>query len=167
MCNKALKGDIPTAWKQVVIIPLLPENYRGLSLTSVAAKIYNLMILLCITPHIDPLLWTNQNGFCQGRSTVSQFLTLHHVIEEVKEHNLCAILTFVDFKKAFDSINGDKMFSVLLVYGISSQIIKGIKGLYHNTMAQVVTKMATQISFQSLLEFNRVTHCHCTHSSSS
>ena len=36
------------------------------------------------------------------------------------------------------SIN--KMFHVLLAYGILSQTVKGIKGLYIDTMAQVVTK---------------------------
>ena len=115
--KKALKGDIPNAWKQEAIIPLpkkgnfsLPENYRGISLTSVAAKIYNGMILSHIRPHIDPLLQTNQNGFHQGRSTMSHILTLHLVIEEVKEHNLSAVLTFVVFKKAFHSMNRDKMF---------------------------------------------------------
>ena len=36
---------------------------------------------------------------------MSQILTLHHVIEEVQEHNLSVVLTFVDFKKAFDSIS--------------------------------------------------------------
>ena len=71
---------------------------------------------------------------------MSQILTLCHVIEEVKEHNLSTILISVDFKKAFDSINRDKMFDILLVYGILSQIIKGIKGLYLDTVAQVVTK---------------------------
>ena len=37
MCNKVLKGDIPTAWKQAAIIPLpkkgnlsLLENYSGI-----------------------------------------------------------------------------------------------------------------------------------------
>ena len=98
------------------------------------------MILSHIRPHIDPLLQTKQNGFHQGRSTVSQILTFHHVIEEVKENNLSPVLTFVDIKKAFDSINRDKMFDVLLAYGFPSQIIKGIKGLYIDTVAQVVTE---------------------------
>ena len=71
---------------------------------------------------------------------LSQILTLHHAIEEVKDHNLSAILTFVDFKKAFDSINRDKMFNVLLAYGIPSQTVEGIKGLYLDTVAQAVTK---------------------------
>ena len=98
------------------------------------------MILSCIRPHINLLLWTNQNGFHQGRSTVSQILTLHHLVEDIKEHNLSAILTFVDFKKAFDSTNREKMFDVLLAYGIPSQIVEGIKGLYIDIVAQVVTK---------------------------
>ena len=102
--------------------------------------IYIQMILSCIRPHIDPLLWTNQNGSCKERFTVSQILTLHYVIEEVKEYNLSAILTFVDFKKVFDSINTDKMFNVLLAYGIPSKIAKGIKELYLDTVAQVVTE---------------------------
>ena len=63
VCNKALKGNILTAWKQLAIIPFpkkgnlhLPENYRGISLTLVAAKIYNQRILSHITIHTDPLL---------------------------------------------------------------------------------------------------------------
>ena len=90
--------------------------------------------------HIDPLLWTNQNGFCQGRSTVSQILTLHHVIEKVKEHNLSTILTFLDVKKVFDSINREKMFDMLLAYGIPSLSVKGIQGLYLDTVAHVITE---------------------------
>ena len=83
--NKALKGDVPTAWKQAEIIPLprkgnlsLPENYRGISLTSVAAKIYN---------QTNPLTyqtwyWSTSAGqikvvFYQARSTVLQILPLH------------------------------------------------------------------------------------------
>ena len=62
------------------------------------------------------------------------------MIEEVKEHDLSVVITFVDFKKAFDSINGDKMFDVLLAYGIPSQIVEGIKELYIDTVAQVVTE---------------------------
>ena len=98
------------------------------------------MVLSHIRPPIYPLLQTNQNGFHQRRPTVSQILTLCHVIEEVKEHNLSAMLTFVDCKKAFDFITRDKMFNVLLAYGILSHIIDVIKGLYLDSMAQVVTE---------------------------
>ena len=69
-----------------------------------------------------------------------QILTLYHIIDEVKEHNISAIPTFVDFKKAFDSINRNKMFDMLFVYGIPSQIIEGSKECILIPMAQVVIK---------------------------
>ena len=38
------------------------QNYRGITLTAIAAKIYNLMLLNRIRPEIDPILRKNQNA---------------------------------------------------------------------------------------------------------
>ena len=65
------------------------------------------------------------------------------------------------------SINRDKMFDVLLAYRMPPQIVEGFKGLYLDTMAQVVTKDGSIIFFQFLLEFYEVTHCCHTYLSSS
>jgi len=75
-----------------------------ISLSSIVAKTYNRMILNCIRPEIDKKLRINQNGFWLGRTTTSQILALRRIIEGVKEHQLPAIITFIDFRKAFDSI---------------------------------------------------------------
>ena len=48
------------------------ENYRGITLISIAAKIYNLMLLNRIQPSIETVLRRNQNGFRQGRSASGQ-----------------------------------------------------------------------------------------------
>ena len=82
----------------------------------------------------------NQNDFREGRSTVSQILTLQYIIEEVKINNLPAILTFVDFYKALDSIDQNKIFKILAAYGIPTAIIKAITVIYTNTMVQVITE---------------------------
>lgn len=50
-----------------------------------------------------------------GRSTVSQILTLRIIVEEIKTKNLSVALIFIDFRKAFDSINRVKMFEILHV----------------------------------------------------
>ena len=55
--------------------------------------------------HLDRLLKINQNGFCPGRLIVTQIKTLTGLTEGVKAKQLQAVLTFVDFKKAFDSIH--------------------------------------------------------------
>ena len=91
----------------------LVTNYRGISLLPIAAKIYNKLLLNRLLPKVDPLLRNNQNGFRAGRSTLSQILALRRIIEEITNCNKEAVFIFVDFSKAFDSIDRDKMFEIL------------------------------------------------------
>ena len=97
-------------------------NYLGISLTVTAAKIYNKNLFDRIRPHLDPLLRVNQNGFPTGRSTLPQILTLRRLIEGIKEKQLPAILTFVNFSKAFDSIHRGKLMEILKAYGIPTKM---------------------------------------------
>ena len=46
---------------------------------------------------------------------------------------------FVDFSKAFDSIDRNKMFEILKLYGIPDQIISAIKVLYTNTTSTILS----------------------------
>ena len=82
ICNKTFNGDRPNIWVKSGIIPLAKKgdlgdtgNYRVISLTITAAKIYNKILLDRIRPHLDPLLRVNQNGFHTGRSKLPQILT--------------------------------------------------------------------------------------------
>ena len=56
-------------------------------------------------PKIDSQLRPNQNGFRPGKSTTIHILALRRLIEEVKKRNKKAIIIYVDFSKAFDSIH--------------------------------------------------------------
>ena len=77
--------------------------------------IYNRMSANRIRPQLDldPLLCANQNGLQPGRSTVAQILTIRRLVEGIKAKNLTAVLTFVDFKKVFDSVNRDKIINIV------------------------------------------------------
>ena len=77
-------------------------NYRGISLTQIAAKVYNRMILNKIRPVIDSLLRPTQNAFRPARSTSSH--------EEVRHHKKVPLIISIDFKKAyaFDSVQRKK-----------------------------------------------------------
>ena len=96
----------------------LAKNYQGITLTSIAAKIYNALLHNRIEPKIDNILRKNQKGFWINRSTTSQILTIHRILEGIWAKNLQATILFVDFTKAFDSIHRGKMEQILLAYGI-------------------------------------------------
>ena len=112
-------------------------NYRGITLTSIAAKIYNALLRNRIEPKIDNILRKNQNGFRRNRSTTSQILTIRRILEGVRAKNLQATLIFVDFTKAFDSIHRGKMEQILLAYGIPKETVAAITILYRNTKVKV------------------------------
>ena len=57
----------------------------------------------------------------------------------MKSKNLSAIITFVDFKKAFDSINREIMFKILAAYGIPQSIVDAIAIIYDNVRAKVLS----------------------------
>ena len=115
----------------------LAKNYRGITLTSIAAKIYNALLWNRIEPKIDNILRKNQNGFRRNRSTTSQILTIRRILEGVRAKNLQATLLFVDFTKAFDSIHRGKMEQILLAYGLPKETVTAIMILYWNTKVKV------------------------------
>ena len=72
----------PDQWITSVIVPLpkkgdlsLMTNYRGISLLSIAAKVYNKILLNRIRDEVDPILRKNQAGFRPGRSCAQKIHT--------------------------------------------------------------------------------------------
>ena len=116
---------------------VLAKNYRGITLTSIAAKIFNALLRNRIEPKIDNILRKNQNGFRRNRSTTSQILTIRRILEGVRAKSLQATLLFVDFTKAFDSIHRGKMELILLAYGLPKETEAAIMILYRNTKLKV------------------------------
>ena len=143
-CNAVYNQNPIDRWMKGCILPFpkkgdlgLAKNYRGITLTSIAAKIYNALLRNRIEPKIDNILRKNRNGFRRNRSTTSQILTIRRILEGVRAKNLQVTLIFVDFTKAFDSIHRGKMEQILLAYGIPKETVAAITILYRNTKVKV------------------------------
>ena len=96
----------------------LAKNNRGIILTSIAAKIYIALLRNRIEQKDYNILRKNQTGFRRNRSTMSQILTIHRILEGVRAKKIQATILFVDLIKAFDSIHRGKMEQILLAYGL-------------------------------------------------
>ena len=139
-CNAVYNQNRIERWTKGCILPFpkkgdlgLANNYRGITLTSIAAKIYNALLRNRIDPKIENILRKNQNGFLRNRSTTSQILTIWRILEGVRAKNLKATLLFADFTKTFDSIHRGKMEQILLAYGLPKETVAAITILYRNT----------------------------------
>ena len=116
--------------------PGIAKNYRGITLTSIAAKIYNTLLLNCIEPEIEKVLWKNQNGFWKNCNTTSEILKIRRILG-VRTKNLAATQLIVDFSKAINSIHRGKMAQILLVDSLPIETIAVIMMLNKNTKIKV------------------------------
>ncbi len=137
----------PKLWKESLLIPVFKKgnisdcnNYRGIALMSVFAKLFNRILLMRIRSVLDSKLRINQNGFRPGRSTTQQILAMKRIIEickTKKDKNLVAV--FIDFSKAFDSVKWNYIKSILISYNIPIKLVNAIMSIYDGATAKVCT----------------------------
>jgi exonuclease III len=145
--NTLLDGErAPAEWRKsvMVAIPKKPgtlkmEEHRGISLMSCTAKTFNKVLLRRVQPVLDPYLRSEQNGFRPLRGTCQQILALRRVIEGATKFQTSAVVVFVDFCKAFDSVDRRSLSKILAAYKVHARLVRGILALYEDTSAAVLT----------------------------
>ena len=126
-CNAVYDQNPIDRWMKGCILPSpkkgdlgLAKNYRGITLTSIMAKIYNALLRNRIEPKIDNILWKNQNGFRRNRSTTSQILTIRRILEGVRSKNLLATILFIDLLRPLTPFTEETWIGLVWFYGIST-----------------------------------------------
>jgi hypothetical protein len=72
--------------------------------------------------------------FREGRSCIDQVKTLRIIPEQFNEYQPSL---YLDFEKAFDSINRNKMWNAMKIFGIPDKMIRLIQEMYKNYTCQV------------------------------
>ena len=96
ICNDVYaNGKAPEQFTTNLIVPLpkkgdltLMNNYRGISLMPVAAKVYKKVLLYRIRDPIDAILRRNQAGFRKGRGCTEQVHVLRRIIQGAIDKNI-------------------------------------------------------------------------------
>ena len=124
LLNKIWREEqIPDEWKKGLLVKLPKkgdtthcQNWRGVTLLVSASKILSRIILDRIKSTLDSLLRDEQAGFRHERSCTDQIATLRIIIEQSLEWNSGLFLAFIDFEKAFDSVDREAMWQILQHY---------------------------------------------------
>ena len=81
------------------------NNYRGITMLSVPGKILSRIILQRVIDVLDEILRDQQMGFRKNRSCTDHIATLRIIAEQSLQWNTSLYITFIDFKKALDSVD--------------------------------------------------------------
>jgi hypothetical protein len=77
-----------------------------------------------------------QSGFRKGRSCTGTIFTAQETIGKRKEHNLPLFLLFIDYEKAYDNVNRDKLWE-MMENKIPNYLLSTIKCIYRNTKVKI------------------------------
>ncbi|KAK7090431.1 hypothetical protein V1264_010229 [Littorina saxatilis] len=137
--------DVPTDWKEGYLVKLPKKgdlsncsNYRGITLLSVPGKVFNRVLLEKMKNIVDSQLRDEQAGFRQNRSCTDQIATLRIIVEQSLEWKSPLYINFVDYEKAFDSVDRETLWKLLRHYGIPAKIANLIRNSYHGMSCRVI-----------------------------
>ena len=142
ICNLSFKtGIFPQQMKTANVVPIYKSgdekmfsNYRPVSVLPVFSKLierlmYNRLIMFVTN---NDLLYKYQFGFQRGKSTYLALLLLVDKITEALDKGECVVGIFLDFSKAFDTVNHDILLQKLSLYGIQGIALTWYKDYLHN-----------------------------------
>jgi len=145
ICKIAYReGRTPEEWKKSVIIVLHKKgnaqecsNYRTIALMSHLGKVLMSVLTERLRAQTEEYRADEQAGFRKGRSTIQQILTLRLIGEKARRKGKKVYNCFVDFQKAFDSIDQSVAWAVMDSYGIDSKLVRLLKEVNSNAKAAV------------------------------
>ena len=106
-CNNTKKGGLANC-----------KNYRTIALISHIGKVLLIVLLNRLKTRTEEYLLGEQAGFRKNRKSIRQILVLRLVAEKARRKNRLIFNCFVDFQKAFDSIEQDIFWATLRSYGV-------------------------------------------------
>ena len=88
-------------------------NYRTIALISHGSKVMLKILQARLQQYVNHALPDVQAGFRKGRGTRDQIANIHWITEKAREFQKNIYFCFIDYTKAFDSVDHNKLWKIL------------------------------------------------------
>lgn len=140
----ALHGYVPDRFGEGIIVPIVKDkagnqndvnNYRGITLTSVISKLFELIILEICEEYL--VTHEMQFGFKKNSGCNHAIFVMTEVIKYYLENGSSVFLSALDLTKAFDKVNHYKLFTALLKKRTPIWVILVLENWYSKLTSRV------------------------------
>ena len=142
-------------WKRSVFIPIPNKgnakecsNYHTIALISHISKVMIKILQARLQQYVNLELPDTQSGFRKDRGTRDQIANILCIIKKVREFQKNIYFCFIDYAKAFDCVDHNKLWKILKEMGILDHLTCLLRNLYAGQEATVRTGHGTTDWFQ-------------------
>ena len=136
--------QVPKDLKDAVVIIIFKKgnrnacgNHRGISLLSIAGKIFARILLNRLQVVAEEILPESQCGFRQARGTTDMIFCARQVQEKSREQQKPRFFFFYDLEKAFDEVPRTAMWMVLRWLGCPEHFVGLVRALHEGMPGRV------------------------------
>ena len=140
----------PQDWKRSVFIPIQKKgnakecsNYCTIVLISHASKVTLKILQARLQQYVNHKLPDVQGRFRKGRGTRDQIANICWIIKKAREFQKNIYFCFIDYAKAFDCVDHNKLWKILEGMKIPDHLTCLLRNLYAGQEATVRTKQET------------------------
>ena len=141
-----VKGKMSPSQRQAVITLIEKKdqdrcdlkNWRPISLLNVDAKIASKVIAERMKRLLPEVIHNNQSGYIPGRNISENIRSILDIMEYTKAKKLPGLLLFIDFEKAFDSLEWDFLEKCLKKFNFGPDLIRWINTFYNDIQSCVI-----------------------------
>ena len=119
------------------------SNYRTTVLISLACKVMHKIHQARLQQYVNRELSDVQAGFRKGRGTRDQIASIHWIIKKAREFQKNIYFCFIDYAKAFDCVEHNKLWKILKETGITDYLTCLLRNLYAGQETIVRTRHGT------------------------
>ena len=120
--------------------PRDPLQNRCITIMCCVAKVYSKILNKRIQTYLEKnnILVDEQNGFKACRSCIDHIFVLCTVVRNRKLQGKSTFVCYIDYKKAFDSVERNLLLFKLSQIGITGNMYNAISSMYTNPRARVI-----------------------------
>ena len=140
----------PQGWKRSVFIRIPKKgnakecsNYHTIAPISHASKVMLKILQARLQQYVNRELPDVQAGFRKGSGTRDQIANIRCIMEKAREFQKNIYFCFLDYAKAFDCVDHNKLWKILKEMGISDHLTGLLRNLYTGQEATARTGHGT------------------------
>ena len=129
MPSNLQNSPVATGLKRSVFIPIPKKgnakecsNYHTIAVISHASKVMLKILQARLQQSVNRELPDVQAGFRKGRGTRDQIANIRWIIEKAREFQKNISFCFIDYTKAFDRVDHNKLWEILQEMGIPDHL---------------------------------------------